>query len=255
MAKIFFSLAKNSSKTDANLPVPNYGNSGQVLSGDPFAEDLRGFGITGIIAILLILLGGNLFISDIAFIPLGGLLVLAWKWQSKTPWSELGFIRPHSWIGTLLLGIVLGVGLKLMMKSFLMPLLGAPSINSAYHFLSGNNALLPVAILFMMVAGLSEEMVFRGFLFNRFGKLLGPGFWSKAFTILITATLFGLGHLADQGFAGFEQAAIVGLIYGMIYIKTGKLWILTIAHAAFDITAVAIIYWKLESVVAHFFFK
>jgi hypothetical protein len=34
-----------------------------------------------------------------------------------------------------------------------------------------------------------------------------------------------------------------------------ELWLLMCAHAAFDVTAVAIIYWEVESAVAHLVFK
>lgn len=47
----------------------------------------------------------------------------------------------------------------------------------------------------------------------------------------------------------------VGLAYGTIFAITGRIWMLMFAHAAFDVTAVAIIYWNLESTVAHLIFK
>jgi hypothetical protein len=40
-----------------------------------------------------------------------------------------------------------------------------------------------------------------------------------------------------------------------IFSITGRIWVLVVAHAAFDVTAVAIIYWNLESTVAHLVFK
>lgn len=36
---------------------------------------------------------------------------------------------------------------------------------------------------------------------------------------------------------------------------TGRIWMLMVAHAAFDLTALAVIYWNLESKVAHFRFR
>jgi len=248
-------LARDSSKSQAPVSIRNGEKTSPLSHGDQFAADLRGFGAIGILSILLIILSGNIFITGIAFIPLGGIFALAWKWRSKTPWSELGFVRPRSWISTLLAGVVLGIGFKLFLKSIVMPLLGAPAINSSYHFLSGNKAMLPAAIFFMVIAGLSEETVFRGFLFERLSKFFGTSLRSKALIVLISATLFGLGHLADQGLYGFEQAIIVGLIYGIFFARTGKIWVLIIAHATFDITSVVIIYWNLESALAHFFFK
>ena len=52
-----------------------------------------------------------------------------------------------------------------------------------------------------------------------------------------------------------QQATIAGVVYGTIFAVTGRIWALMCAHAAFDLTAVAIIYWDLESSVAHFVFK
>ncbi len=115
--------------------------------------------------------------------------------------------------------------------------------------------MLPAALFFMIVAGLSEETVFRGFLFERFGKILRRSFWTKTLIVFITAGIFGLGHLRDQGIVGFEQATIVGLVYGIIYAKTRQIWMLIVAHAVFDISAVIIIYLNIESEVAHYFFK
>ncbi len=73
--------------------------------------------------------------------------------------------------------------------------------------------------------------------------------------VSITAAWFGWEHYALQGLAGVEQAAIVGVVFGTIFALTRRIWMLIVAHAAFDLTAVAIIYWNLESQVAHFIFR
>ncbi|HEV2842918.1 MAG TPA: CPBP family intramembrane glutamic endopeptidase [Chthoniobacterales bacterium] len=142
------------------------------------------------------------------------------------------------------------------MKAIVMPLLGAPPINQAFHYLVGNTGALP-AILYAVTigAGFGEETVFRGWLFERFGKFLGSGTRARASIVVITSVLFGLDHYALQGVAGVQQATIVGLVFGTIFAITGRIWLMIIAHAAFDLMAVAIIYWDLESAVAHFFFK
>jgi thiamine transporter ThiT len=54
---------------------------------------------------------------------------------------------------------------------------------------------------------------------------------------------------------GVEQAMITGLVFGTIFAVTGRIFMLMVAHAAFDLTAIALIYWNLESDVAHFIFK
>jgi len=215
------------------------------------AADLRGFGPLGVVAILVILLAGNY-----AFVPLSAILVLVWVRWSRTPWREIGYVRPKSWTRDLAVGIALGIAFKFLMKAIVMPLFGAPPINQAFHYLAGNRAALPGAVYAMIVeAGFGEETVFRGYLFERLGKLFGPGDRAKTLIVLLSAGLFGLAHYSLQGLPGVEQATIVGLVYGSIFAVTGRIWMLMFAHAAFDLTALAMIYWNLESDVAHFVFK
>ncbi len=222
----------------------------RLSRGEEFARRLRGFGPLGILAILAILAGNFLIV------PVSALLVLGWAWLSRTPWREIGLVRARSWPCAIAVAIVFGVALKFAMKSIVMPLLGAPPINQAFHYLAGNTAAIP-EMLYVMIAGagFGEEMVFRGWAFERLGKIFGKALWAKALIVLLTSAWFGYEHYAFQGLAGAQNAAIVGLIFGTIFAVTGRLFPLMIAHAAFDLTALAIIYWDFETRVAHFFFK
>ncbi len=225
-----------------------------VPAGDDVAADLRGFGPIGILAVIIIVLSGNVLVGNVV-VPLGAALTLLWVRWSRTPWSEIGYVRPKNWIASVAIGIVFGVAFKLLMKAVVMPLLGADPINQAYHFLAGNRAILPAAIWAMLVAGFGEETVFRGYLFERFGKLLGQGVAAKVVAVLLTSVWFGLSHYAIQGLSGTEQATLFGLVFGTIFAITGRIWMLMCAHAAFDLAALAMIYWDLETQVAHLVFK
>jgi membrane protease YdiL (CAAX protease family) len=216
---------------------------------DAVAMQLRGFGPLGLLSILVIVLTSVVK-------PLGGLLVLLWAWRSHTPWRDIGYVRPRSWIGSLAVGVVFGCVFKLVMKAIVMPLLGAPDINSAYHYVIGNRAALPGLVFTMIVgAGFGEETIFRGYLFERLGRLFGTGVSAKVLIVLLTSAVFALGHYANLGFPGVEQAMITGLVFGAIFAVTGRIWMVMCAHAAFDLTAVAIIYSNLEAAVAHLMFK
>jgi membrane protease YdiL (CAAX protease family) len=224
-------------------------NSESPLPQDHFAAELRGFGPLGILAVLVIAAG-----QIVA--PLSAVLVLVWTRLSRTPWREIGYVRPKSWMGSLVVGMAFGIALKFLMKAIVMPLFEANPINQAYHYLSGNLAALPAAVLTMIVvAGFGEETVFRGYMFERLGKLLGESPAARIVTVLVTAGLFGSLHYFEQGMAGAEQATISGLVFGTVFAITGRIWMLMCAHAAFDLTAVAMIYWNLESRVAHLIFK
>lgn len=186
---------------------------------------MRGFGPFGLLAILVIVV-----------IPTPGLksiLVLLWAWRSYTPWREIGYVRPRSWILSAGVGFAFGVAFKLLMKAIVMPLLGAAPINSAYHFLVGNTAALPAMIFAVTVgAGFGEETFFRGYLFERLGKLFGSSVSAKTLIVVLTSVLFALAHLREQGFAGVEQALITGLVFGTIFAVKRRIFVVMCAHAA-----------------------
>lgn len=204
---------------------------------------------------LVILLTGNIFAGQMIALPVGATLVLVWARWSRTPWHRLGCARPRSWRETLAVGLTFGVAFALLLKAVVKPLLGIDPVNHAYHFLAGNRAMLPTAVWAMFVAGFGEELVFRGYLFERLGRLCGSGSGAKIAIVLITSVWFGLAHYANQGFAGVEQGLIFGLVFGTIALVTGRIWMLMIAHTAFDLTALAIVYWNIETTVAHLIFK
>jgi CAAX protease family protein len=215
---------------------------------DGWAARLRAFGPVGILTMLVIPFAGTALI--------GAILVLLWARFSRTSWREIGYVRPKSWIHILAVGIAFGVAFKFLMKTMVMPLLGANPINQAYHYIAGNPAaVLQMAVFVIVGAGFGEETVYRGFLFERFGKLFGTGLGAKGLTVLLTSIWFGQVHHADQGMAGAEQAAIMGLVFGAVFAITGRIFMLMFAHAAFDLTALAMIYWNVETKVAHLVFK
>jgi len=228
--------------------------TGEPRRDNDLAAELRGFGPVGIISIIIIILSGNITFGIIV-IPVGAVLVLVWVRFAHMPWDVIGYGRPKSWPVTIALGVIFGVAFKFLMKVIVMPLLGAPAENQAYHYLAGNNALLPFAILAMLNAGFSEETVFRGYIFERLGKLIGHGGVQKLFILLFTSLWFGFDHYTVQGMAGAEQAFIAGLVYGCIFYATGKIWLVMFAHAAFDLTSLTIIFFSLEDKFAHLIFK
>lgn len=229
-------------------------SSPEVISAtqtnNKFAARLRGFGPLGILAILIIL-GGNFVVT-----PLSAVLILIWAKISDTPWRELGFVRPRSWAKTIAIGIVFGVAFKFTMKALVMPLLGAPPINWAYHFVTGNpEAVVPMLYVIIVTAGFGEEVLYRAWMFERLGKLFGQSAIAKGAIVLITACLFAAAHYPGQGWPGVQQAFVVGAVFASIFAVTGQIFLLMIAHTAFDLTALWMIYYDLETPIAHFIFK
>jgi membrane protease YdiL (CAAX protease family) len=220
------------------------------LPDDHFAASLRGFGPVGLLAILVIL-SGNLL-----FAPLSALLVLAWAYRSHTPWREIGYAQPGHWWRDALSGIAGGVALRLLMQVIVMPLLGHRALNQQFHFLVGNTAALPgVALLLIIVSGFGEETLFRGYLFERLGKLFGNTHAAMVAIVLLTSAFFGVAHYPEQGWMGVAQSTMSGLVFGTVFAITGRVWPVMWAHAAFNLLAMTIIYLDLESAVGHLVFK
>ena len=222
---------------------------GQDPQQQDLAARLRGFGPLGIAAVVLVL-GGNLIFAGLSAIG-----VLLWAWLAEIPLADLGLKTPRNWVGTIALGAAFGIALKVAMKAVVMPLLGGPAINPAYHFIAGNTAVLPAIILTMIfVGGIGEEILYRGFLFERLRRLLGESRVATAAIVVGTTLLFAAAHIPEQHLAGAQQALFVGFAYAMMYLLSGTLWLGICAHAAFDLTAVAMIYFNLEASIAHSIF-
>lgn len=222
-----------------------------AASDDDLAAGLRGFGPAGILALLVIVAGA---VAGGALVAAP--LVLLWAGWSRTPWTALGLERPRSWPVTIGTGVLGGVALKLLLKAVVMPLLGAPLMNAQYHALVGNRTEIPGMLFTLVVgAGFGEELLYRGYLFERLRKRLGWGAGARAAIVAVTSLLFGLAHYTDQGVPGVEQAVLTGLAFGTAYAVTGRIWGVMAAHAAFDLAAYAILYWGLEADVGHLIFK
>jgi membrane protease YdiL (CAAX protease family) len=88
---------------------------------------------------------------------------------------------------------------------------------------------VPVLLLSAIRSGLQEEVIVIGYLYARLGDL-GWGRWQ---VILSTALLRGSYHLY-QGFGAFVGNAVMGIVFGWIYSKWGRLMPLIVTHCLLD---------------------
>lgn len=91
---------------------------------------------------------------------------------------------------------------------------------------------VPVLVLSAIRAGVLEEVILNGYLLGRLEKIgLGP--WAA---IVLSALLRGSYH-AYQGFGPFVGNFAMGLLFGWVYKKYGRVAPLVVAHALIDIAA------------------
>jgi membrane protease YdiL (CAAX protease family) len=91
---------------------------------------------------------------------------------------------------------------------------------------------IPLLVLAAVRAGLTEEVIFIGYLFDRLRRL-GWGTWT---IILSTAALRGAYH-AYQGFGAIVGNVAMGIVFGWVYHRWGRVMPLVIAHALIDVVA------------------
>src|SRR5262245_24146605 len=186
------------------------------------SADLRGRGVVAVVAALVILLAGNL---------VGAALVLVWAHWSRTPLSELGLAKPEHPARTVALGVLLGAGLKFLLKALVLPALGISAVNQAYQYLVGNGPAAMRLLAYVVIGGgVGEEIIWRGFLFERI-RHLWPGQGKAVAALVVSSVLFGLAHFLDQGLYGVVQSFITGLGFGAMYVATRQLWLSMVAHA------------------------
>ena len=200
---------------------------------------------------IVVLLVTVAYLAD--FIPLSDtpyLLLLGWLslWLRGTGWRSVGLRRPASWGRTLLLGIAVGVAYQFFSLYVLEPLIvlltGEPIDLRQFTSIEGNVFLLSLFLLLVWtLAAFGEEFVYRGYLMNRVAELAGGSGTAWALSLVVVSVLFGVVH-AYQGVSGVTANVAAGLVYGALYLWSGRnLWAPIIAHGVYDTVALLLIYW------------
>lgn len=169
------------------------------------------------------------------------LLVLGWislRLRNKS-WRSLGMSRPQNWPRAIGVGVAAGCAMELLelfgTQPILIRLFHQPPDFSALKELHNNAGMLAVALLLTWtLAAFGEELVWRGYLLNRFAELLQrvPGHWT--ISIGLTSLAFGLAHF-DQGRTGMTENALDGALLCGLYLLSGRnLWVTILAHGVTD---------------------
>jgi len=181
---------------------------------------------------------------------LSAVLVGLWLFAARLPARTIGLYKPDNWLKTIVLGIAIGVALKIVMKALVMPLLNvgpAPTVaNSYFADVPGNVWAALDGILYVVIAaGFCEEVFWRGYLFHRLKTWFGDARVVNVAIVVGTSVLFALLH-GYQGVYGGVHALIVSVVIGGIYLLNQRnLWLPIIVHASFDVVYILLIYAEL----------
>jgi membrane protease YdiL (CAAX protease family) len=127
--------------------------------------------------------------------------------------------------GTVLAAVIGGAGLGLYIAAFHLGI----SLNVVPESLPAVWWRIPVLLLSALHDGILEEVLVIGYLLRRLDQLG----WTPWKAILVAAVLRGSYHLY-QGFGAFIGNAIMGVIFGILYRRWGRVTPLIIAHTLID---------------------
>ena len=155
------------------------------------------------------------------------LLLVAWAslYARGLRWRHVGLSLGPNWRRSIAIGCLAGVAFWLFEYFVLNPVLhtitGRYPDLSEFNEVVGNLTLLLILLALNIVfAGFGEEMVWRGYALSRVAQLIG-GSKGWLLSLVVVNSSFGLAHLY-QGEAGVAQAAVQGVLLGILYLRTGR---------------------------------
>ena len=178
-------------------------------------------------------------IGKVVLIGVGAGLI----WLRGERLADIGLKRPDNWWRTVLIGVVLAA--LLFVGMYLSERAGFRRDMSKFKSVQGDLPLTILGVFYAFIgAGLYEEFMFRGFLFQGVAMLFGGsrGAWMGA--NIIQAVLFGLAH-AYQNPRGIIITGTLALLLGFIVLACGRnLWLVIIGHGLYDASRFVLFYFQ-----------
>jgi membrane protease YdiL (CAAX protease family) len=169
------------------------------------------------------------------------LLLLGWTSLRvrKIGWPQVGLKLYRNWKITLSMGVAAGLLMEAFELFVSQPLLvrwfhKQPDLET-FRALNGNLKWTLIAVVgAWTLAAFGEEMVYRGYLMNRVADLFNRTRSAWIISLIAVHVGFGLAH-AYQGLTGVIDEGLMGLLLGLIYLRTGRnLSVPIIAHGVAD---------------------
>ena len=163
------------------------------------------------------------------------LLLGLWTYAGR-PLASLGLDWPVSQIGLILLGVVGVATLILGAQIVFFSRIAKPSRIAALRATIREIKILPrttgellVFLLIAIMAGVWEELLYRGFLLWFLEPYLT--IWGA---VALSTAVFALGHIY-QGWKGIPRAGGIGLLFAIGYVFSASLWWLIALHGLVDL--------------------
>ncbi len=162
--------------------------------------------------------------------------------------GEIPWLLLHPWVRYLVGALIailaiVTVGLPVGMVIWKM-LTGRPrkysasALKSFSYFFPATWAERRWWVFVSLTAGVCEEILFRGFMLHYLH--LFPWTLNLTLALLASSLIFGFNHLY-QGAGGVAGTAIVGFIFGLLFLLTGSLLLPIVFHGVMDLRMLALL--------------
>ena len=185
---------------------------------------------TDLVLVLLCIFAGGPFFGVIVF----GLMLAGYA-----SFQGIGLTSQQNWSKLIALSLVIAIGIQLISKGLINPamdLVFGPTTTTLYDAASESLAGYLFWIAFGVVfTAFFEEFTYRGFILNYLDRALARYRYHVAASLLLTSIVFGLGHYFSQGVRGILPATLLGLLFGLTYLRFGRnLWMAVFTHGWFN---------------------
>lgn len=195
----------------------------------------------------------------VLFIPPIGVLIsflivityLSWDKNRASKFKSIGFKANQTWLKLILTCLIIGIVIEISFQIIVNPILENVTDSkidlSAYENLRGNipNYLFMILVGWI-VGGFIEEILFRGFLITRISRYFKPDLLGDIIGVIITSLAFGYSHMY-QDWSGVFSTGLISIVFGIIYLKSGKnIWYTIFTHGFVNMTGLTIIYMDID---------
>lgn len=146
----------------------------------------------------------------------------------KRPLASIGLRRPR--IVDVLIGLAFAAAVIAGLAALYLVVLPALRLDETQAFDTLTSAPTWWLAISVVRAGVSEEVLFRGYPIERLKELTG----SNAIAILLPLVLFSLAHVGPWGWTHLIVAAFGGAMFTLLYLWRRNLWVNILAHALVD---------------------
>ena len=183
---------------------------------------------------------GLVLVSSIAMLLIGGIIPLILFWRTNLieffglrwlRWQNIFWIMPAFVFAMMIVGAIL---VACGWQTWVQDSLGAKPQEAVtlVRETSDVGLLVAMAVTAIIFAPITEELIFRGYLYPVVKR-----FTDRWFDSIFSGVLFGVIHFNVMA---LPMLALMGVILAVIYERSGSLWVPIGCHAAFNATSVGL---------------